>query len=45
MKSLNNPCLFISAESKEGVEDFKKTLYEMVKAMHQKRYPYNNLLY
>jgi GTPase len=45
MKSLNNPCLFVSAQSKEGLEDFKKTLYEMVKTLHLKRYPYNNLLY
>lgn len=45
MRGLNNPCLFISAQSKEGVEEFKKTLYEMVKTMHVKRYPYNNLLY
>ena len=45
MKSLNNPCLFISAQTKEGVEELKKTLYDMVKEMHLKRYPYNNLLY
>lgn len=45
MKSLNNPCLFISAQDKEGIEEFKKTVYEMVKALHLKRYPYNNLLY
>jgi len=45
MKSLNNPCLFVSAQTKEGIEEFKKTLYEMVKEMHLKRYPYNNLLY
>lgn len=45
MKSLNNPVLFVSAQSKDGIEEFKKTLYEMVKALHLKRYPYNNLLY
>lgn len=45
MKSLNNPCLFVSAQTKEGIEEFKKTVYEMVKALHLKRYPYNNLLY
>nr|WP_317900256.1 GTPase HflX [Aurantibacillus circumpalustris] len=45
MKSLNNPCLFISAQSKEGLDEFKKTVYEMVKELHLKRYPYNNLLY
>lgn len=45
MKSLNNPVLFVSAESKDGIDEFKKTLYEMVKTLHLKRYPYNNLLY
>lgn len=45
MKSLNKPCLFISAQDKEGIDEFKKTVYDIVKALHMKRYPYNNLLY
>jgi GTP-binding protein HflX len=45
MKSLNNPCLFISAQTKENVEEFKKTVYDLVKELHIKRYPYHNLLY
>jgi GTP-binding protein HflX len=45
MKSLNNPCLFISAQNKENIDELKETLYEMVKELHIKRYPYNNLLY
>ncbi|MEI8135836.1 MAG: GTPase HflX [Bacteroidota bacterium] len=45
MKSLNNPCLFISAQTKENVDEFKKTVYELVKELHVKRYPYHNLLY
>ncbi|MCE3225498.1 MAG: hflX [Bacteroidetes bacterium] len=45
MKNLNNPVLFISAQNKENVEEFKKTLYDIVKELHMKRYPYNNLLY
>lgn len=45
MKSLNKPCLFISAQNKDNIDEFKKTLYEMVKEMHVKRYPYNSLLY
>lgn len=45
MKGLNSPCLFVSAQTKEGIEEFKKTLYDTVKTMHIKRYPYNNLLY
>lgn len=45
MKSLNNPCLFVSAHTKEGIDDLKNTVYELVKELHIKRYPYNNLLY
>ncbi len=45
MKSLNKPCLFISAQNKDNIDEFKKTLYDMVKEMHVKRYPYNSLLY
>ncbi len=45
MKNLNNPCLFISAQNKENVEELRSTIYSLVKEMHLKRYPYNNLLY
>jgi GTPase len=45
MKGLSKPVLFISAEKKEGIDELKKTLYDLVKEMHVKRYPYNNLLY
>ncbi|MES2681094.1 MAG: GTPase HflX [Bacteroidota bacterium] len=45
MKSLNNPCLFISALNKNNIDELKKTVYELVKELHMKRYPYNNLLY
>lgn len=45
MKNLNTTALFISAIEKNGIEDLKKTVYERVKEMHIKRYPYNNLLY
>jgi GTP-binding protein HflX len=45
MKSLNNPCLFISAQTKENIDELKKTVYDLVKEMHIKRYPYHNLLY
>jgi GTP-binding protein HflX len=37
--------IFISALNKENVEEFRKLLYEKVKAIHVKRYPYNELLY
>lgn len=45
MKSLNDAVIFISAQNKENIEEFKKTLYDMVKELHLKRYPYNNFLY
>jgi len=45
MNKLNNACVFISAENKENVEEFKKIVYDKVKELHIKRYPYNNFLY
>lgn len=45
MNTLNTRCIFISAQNKINTEELKKTIYEMVKEMHIKRYPYNNLLY
>jgi GTPase len=45
MKSMHHKCLFISAQNKDNLDEFKKTLYELVKEMHVKRYPYHNLLY
>ena len=45
MAKLNSSCIFISATEKENMEEFRKTIYEMVKALHIIRYPYNNLLY
>jgi GTP-binding protein HflX len=37
--------LFISAQKKENIDEFKKIVYDLVKELHLKRYPYNNLLY
>ncbi len=45
MKGLNNKVLFISAQEKENIDEFKKTVYDLVKELHVKRYPYHNLLY
>jgi GTPase len=45
MRGLNDPVLFISAQKKENIDELRETLYDRVKAMHTKRYPYNNLLY
>ena len=45
MNKLHSECLFISAAKKQNIEEFKTVLYDKVKELHQKRYPYNNLLY
>ncbi|NQY66482.1 MAG: GTPase HflX [Flavobacteriales bacterium] len=42
---LSYPCLFISAESKINLEGFKKKMYQMVRKIHEKRYPFNDYLY
>jgi GTP-binding protein HflX len=41
----NHKTVFISAKSKENVEELRKLLYEEVKKIHIKRYPYNEFLY
>lgn len=45
MGNLNAQCIFISATNKQNIEEFRKLLYNSVKEMHIKRYPYNNFLY
>ena len=45
MSKLNAECLFISAADKLNIDEFKKTLYNKVKELHLKRYPYNKFLY
>ncbi|MEY5041837.1 MAG: hypothetical protein RLZZ414_1390 [Bacteroidota bacterium] len=38
-------CVFISAEKKINWNEFKNDLYQKVRALHIKRYPYNDFLY
>lgn len=45
MNTLHANCVFISAQKKENIEAFKKLVYDTVKEIHIKRFPYNNLLY
>ncbi|NOR74092.1 MAG: GTPase HflX [Draconibacterium sp.] len=45
MAKNNTPALFISATRKENIEDLKKELYDKVKGIHAKRFPYNSYLY
>src|SRR5690606_28121072 len=37
--------LFISATTKENLEEFRKRLYEAVRKIHISRFPYNNFLF
>lgn len=39
------PSVFISAREKGNIEEFKSLLYDTVKVIHAKIYPYNNFLY
>jgi len=41
----NHPCIFLSAKEKTNLLPFKMQLYEHVKQIHKKRYPYDNYLY
>jgi GTPase len=45
MSKIGNNALFISALSKENLEDFKKRVYEEVRQIHITRFPYNHFLY
>ncbi len=45
MARKNQPCIFISAVTKENYDEFKKLLYDHIQGIHAKRYPYNNFLY
>jgi GTP-binding protein HflX len=40
-----HPVVFISAKSRENVEELRKLLYDEVKKIHITRYPYNNFLF
>ncbi len=38
-------CIFISAKNKTNVDQLREMLYDKVKDIHSKRYPYNDFLY
>lgn len=44
-ESNGNQVVFISAVKKWGVEDLRNVLFEEVKSIHIKRYPYHDFLY
>ena len=45
MGKLDKESIFISALNKINFNDLKELLYQRIKALHIKRYPYNNFLY
>ena len=45
MSKIGKNSLFISALNKENLEDFKKRVYDTVREIHVKRFPYNQFLY
>jgi GTP-binding protein HflX len=45
MAKSDYPSLFISALEKENIEELKHIIYDKVKDIHIKRYPYNNFLF
>ncbi|OAQ39086.1 GTPase HflX [Pedobacter psychrophilus] len=45
MAKNNSPSIFISATEKENLDEFRDLIYDRVKAVNQKIYPFNNFLY
>tara|TARA_B110000977_G_scaffold186461_1_gene252475 strand:+ start:707 stop:1903 length:1197 start_codon:yes stop_codon:yes gene_type:complete len=45
MSKMNNNCIFISAHEKQNWDEFKTIVYDLVKEIHARRYPYNKFLY
>jgi GTP-binding protein HflX len=41
----NHKTIFLSAKTRENLEEFKELLYEEVKRIHITRYPYNDFLF
>ena len=41
----NHKTVFISAKTKENIDELRRILYEEVKEIHIKRYPFNDLLF
>ena len=45
MARLGEDCIFISARKKENIDALRALLYDRIKAIHVKRYPYNDFLF
>ena len=45
MSRLGEDCIFISARNKENIDALRALMYDRIKAIHVKRYPYNDFLF
>ena len=45
MARLGEDCIFISARQKENIDALRALMYDRIKAIHIKRYPYNDFLF
>ena len=45
MARMGDNCIFISAVEKSNIEELKTLMYQKVKEIHVKRFPYNDFLY
>ncbi len=45
MSKMRDNCIFISAKNRTNIESLKDLLYERVKEIHTKRFPYNDFLF
>jgi GTP-binding protein HflX len=45
MARLGEDCIFISARNKKNIDALRALMYSRIKAIHVKRYPYNDFLF
>lgn len=45
MANMGADCVFVSARQKDNIDELKALLYERVKEIHIKRFPYNDFLF
>ncbi len=45
MAKLEDNCIFISAQEKTNLEEFREIIYKRVRELHVQRFPYNDFLY
>ena len=45
MANMGADCVFVSARQKDNIDELKALLYERVKEIHVKRFPYNDFLF